>query len=217
MSNHKNLYFFNKEGDYLNFTYDEVDDRFEGDILFHENSTDTFKTYGVYTLERIPSFDFELVGELSTDKFQLFNEWGFHFYGTKWVTQSVTNVQPVNNDPDFYTKWVYGDAFQTKFPVGSLVRFDVPFLEFTNLNQVYTVVGSKQNAIMILSQMDNATFETTFYNDYINPSTYSNVTISGVNAFGVYDYVVGYNNHLSNWNEPDFYDRYYNKRKLERY
>lgn len=214
MSNHKNLYFFNKEGDYLNFTYDEVDDRFEGDILFHENSTDTFKTYGVYTLERIPSFDFELVGELSTDKFQLFNEWGFHFYGSKWATQSVTNVQPVNNDPDFYTKWVYGDAFQTKFPVGSLVRFNVPFLEFTNFNQTYTVVGSKQNAIMILSQMDNATFETTFYNDYINPSTYSNVTISGVNAFGVYDYVVGYNNHLSNWNEPDFYDKYFIGQKL---
>ena len=37
MSNHKNLIFFNKEGDYLNFNYSEQDERFEGDILFHQN------------------------------------------------------------------------------------------------------------------------------------------------------------------------------------
>ena len=43
----KNLYFFNKEGDYLNFNYNEFDQRFEGNILFHENSNDTYKTYGI--------------------------------------------------------------------------------------------------------------------------------------------------------------------------
>ena len=59
MSNHTNLVFFNKEGDYLNFQYNNLEDRFEGDILFHENSTDTFKTYAIYMLEDIPSFDFE--------------------------------------------------------------------------------------------------------------------------------------------------------------
>ena len=58
MSNHKNLVFFNKEGDYLNFNYSEDNDRFEGDILFHENSTDTYKTYGLYMMENIPSFEF---------------------------------------------------------------------------------------------------------------------------------------------------------------
>ena len=31
MSNHKNLVFFNKEGDYLNFNYNESNERFEGD------------------------------------------------------------------------------------------------------------------------------------------------------------------------------------------
>ena len=92
MSNHKNLYFFNKEGDYLNFNYNEVEERFEGDILFHENSNDTYKTVGLYTLEHIPSFDFELPGQLTTNKFQLFNEYGFHFYRSKWATQSITTI-----------------------------------------------------------------------------------------------------------------------------
>ena len=59
MLNHKNLIFFNKEGDALNFTYNESVDRFEGSLLFHENSNDTFKTYGLYMFESVPSFEFD--------------------------------------------------------------------------------------------------------------------------------------------------------------
>ena len=57
MSNHTNLVFFNKEGDALSYGYNIYTDRFEGDIMFHENSTDTYKTFGLYTMEKsIPSF-----------------------------------------------------------------------------------------------------------------------------------------------------------------
>ena len=73
MSSHKNLAFFNKEGDNLNFRYDDTQEIFQGDILFHENSNDTFKTYGLYTLDKVDSFDFEDIG-LGTNKFQLINE-----------------------------------------------------------------------------------------------------------------------------------------------
>ena len=130
MSNHKKLFFFNKEGDYLNFKYNESTDRFEGDILFHKNSTDTYKTAAIYTLENIPSFEYEIPGELSTKTFQLFNEKGFHFYGTGYKAEDpVTKMEPVNNDPNFYTKWTYGDNFDRKYPVGSLIKFNTPFLE----------------------------------------------------------------------------------------
>jgi hypothetical protein len=93
-----NLIFFNKEGDSLNFKYDRSLERYSGDILFHENSSDTFKTYGIYTLEQIPSFDYQLPGELTLDKFQLFNEYGLHFYGSKHTNQQITKIEPVNND-----------------------------------------------------------------------------------------------------------------------
>ncbi|NBX88235.1 MAG: hypothetical protein EBQ97_06935, partial [Bacteroidetes bacterium] len=37
----------------------------------------------------------------------------------------------------------------------------------------------------------------------------------GINAFGVYDYIQpNYFPKLSNWNEPEFFDKYYLNRKL---
>jgi len=215
MSNHKNLLFFNKEGDNLNFNYSDINDRFEGDIIFHENSSDTFKTVGLYVLEKIPSFEFEYPGELTLNKFQLFNEYGFDFYGGNYSTQSITSIEPINNDPNFYSKWIYGDSFDTKFPVGTIIRFDQTFLEFTNLLQTYTVVAVKKGAIMIISSVDNATFETNFYTQYTDELTYINKTLSAINAIGIYNYInTSYNNNLSFWNEPNFYDKLYKNKKL---
>lgn len=215
MSNHHQLLFFNKEGDNLNFSYSDTNDRFEGTILFHENSNDTFKTAGLYTLERIPSFEFEYPGEMTLNKFQLFNEFGFDFYAGNYTTQSITKVEPINNDPSFYSKWIYGTLLDKSFPIGTIIRFDSPLLEFTNLLQTYTVVGTKKGAIMIISSVDNATFETNFYSQYIYDGTYTGKSISAVNAIGIYNYINGlYQNNLSAWNEPNFYDKLYKKKKL---
>ena len=179
----KDLYFFNKEGDYLNFNFNDLTQRWEGDILFHENSTDTFKTYGIYTLERVPTFDFELVGQLTTQKFQLFNEYGTHFYSSKYSNLKVDLIEPVNNDSTFYTKWIYGENFETNFPLGTLVKFDSIIMEFNNLDRTYVVVGSKKGAIMVVSQMDNATFESTYYNIYINQNYQTTVLIQHLMMF----------------------------------
>ena len=215
MSNHSQLVFFNKEGDYLNFNYSDVNDRFEGDILFHENSSDTYKTYGIYMMERIPSFDYEVQGELTLNKFQLFNEWGLHFYGAKYSTQSIISIEPVNNDPNFYSKWIYGDDFEKNFPTGTILKFDSTFLEFNNTNRTYVVVATKKGAIMIITELDNATFENTYYYTYTDPTKYTSKTISGVNTVGVYRYVDNQlNNQLSTWSEPNFYDKYFNGKKL---
>jgi len=129
MYNHSNLIFFNKEGDGLNFQYNQENARFEGDILFHESSNDIYKTYGIYTLEKIPESQFDDPG-LRLNKFQLFNEWGFHFYGEEYTYERVNSLEPTNNDSEFYSKWIYGDNFDKKFPIGSLICFITPFLEF---------------------------------------------------------------------------------------
>jgi hypothetical protein len=211
----QDLIFFNKEGDYLNINFNNELERYEGDLLFHENSSDTYKTYGVYMMEKIPSFEFELPGELTTRKFQLFNEFGLHLYGANYENQQIEKIEPVNNDPEFYSKWIYGENFEAKFKIGSLIKFNSSLLEFNDLNRTYVVVKSKKGAIMIISQMDNDTFETTYFVDYNDPNTYLNKNISGINAVGVYDYVdEDLNNNLSSWNEPDFYDFYYIGKKL---
>ncbi len=215
MSNHKSLVWFNKEGDYLNFNYDNNSDRFEGNILFNENSTDTFRTYGLYMFEKIPSFEFELPGELTLDKFQLFNEYGINIYGSKYESQKVDYIEPVNNDPNYFSKWIYGNDFERMFPVGTHLVFVNPVMEFTNPSQVYIVVSSKKNAVMVLSLMDNDAFETTYLVTYTDPSTYTNVYVSAINAIGVYNYIDQmYNNNLSSWSEPNFYDKYYIGRRM---
>jgi len=216
MSSHKNLHFFNKSGDSLNLNYNENTQLFEGSLLFDENSTDTFKTYALYTLEKVPTFEFESIGDMGTNKFQLFNEFGIHFYGSKTnVPEQITNIEPVNNDPSFYSKWIYGEHFEVKFPIGTLVVFNNSLLEFSNTDQSFVVVGSKKNAIMIISTVDNSTFETTYYTQYSNSSTYTGKYISSVDAIGVYNYIdTQYVNNISEWSEPNFYDKLYVGKKL---
>jgi len=214
MSNHKSLVFFNKEGDYLNIKYNNTVDRFEGDLLFHQSSSDIYKTFGLYTMEYLPSFDYSTPGDLKLDKFQLFNELGVHFYGAKLGTFSITKIEPVNNDPNFYSKWIYGTDFERLFPVGTFIMFDTEFLEFTDLKKTYAVIGSKKGAIMIISELDNATFESTYYTDYTS-SDYENIIIRGSNLIGTYNYIdSNYINNLSDWNETLFYEKYYNDKRL---
>lgn len=216
MSSHKNLHFFNKSGDSLNLNYNENTQLFEGSLLFDENSTDTFKTYALYTLEKVPTFEFESIGDMGTNKFQLFNEFGIHFYGSKTnVPEKITKIEPVNNDSTFYSKWIYGEHFEVKFPVGTLVVFNNSLLEFSNSDQSFVVVSSKKNAIMIISTVDNSTFETTYYNQYSNSLTYTGKFISSIDAIGVYNYIdTEYVNNISEWSEPNFYDKLYVGKKL---
>lgn len=212
----ESLIFFNKEGDSLNFKYDFIDERFEGDILFHENSSDTYKTYGLYVMEKVPSIELESPNRLSLNKFQLFNEWGVHFYEKTLQKQIITNIEPVNNDWNFYSKWIYGDNFDIKFPIGTLVSFNNPILEFTDDMRVYTVVSTKNDAIMIISDVDNATFESKYSSIYSNSETWKDLyLLNSVNSIGIYNYVNSkFENNLSNWNEPNFYDKLFNGKKL---
>ena len=110
----QNLIFFDKEGNPLNFYYNESVDRYEGDILFPENSSDTYKTQALYLFEKIKAFEYEDQSNLSLRRFQLFNEYGFHFYQGV-ATFSVTKIEPVNQEKNYYSKWVYGRNIETRF------------------------------------------------------------------------------------------------------
>ena len=208
-----NLVFYDKEGNYLNFNWNEDIERYEGDLLFHENSNDTYKTQAIYTFEKLPGFEFEDINSLSLRKWQLFNEKGFHFWPSSHLQEEITLIEPINNKSDFYSKWIYGLDFEEKFKKGTLIRFDFPIFEFINPNKVYPVISSKKGAILIISDVDNSTFTSTYTFSTFN---YSNKTISSLDALGIYDYVNSSTliSNLSSWNESDFYNRFYNGRKL---
>ena len=168
----QSLLFFNKEGDNLNFRYNDTDELWEGDIIFHANSDDTFKTAGLYVFERIPSFEYEKPGDMQLEKFQLFNEYRFNITGNSYFTQSITKIEISNVDPTFYSKWIYGQDFEKKYPMGSQVRFDQSFLEFNNYDKSYTVVKTKKNGILIMTDLDNRSFNEQYGAIIEQPSTY---------------------------------------------
>lgn len=201
-----NLVFYDKEGNFLNFNWNQTLERYEGDILFSENSNDTFKTQALYTFEKIPSFEFEDQTSLSLRRWQLFNEFGFHFYNSNFVEEEIQSIESTNDRQDYFSKWIYGEDFHEKFPLGTLIRFDQPIVGFT-VNSVYPVVSSKKGAILIISSQNNSLFV---------PPVLSGETISSVDVIGVYDYIntTTLNSNLSNWNEQDFFNRLYQERKL---
>jgi hypothetical protein len=210
----QNLVFFDKEGNSLNFTYNESLERHEGDILFPVGSSDTFKTQSLYVFENIDAFVFENPPDLSLRKWQLFNEYGFHFYSGA-ATQSVTKIEPVNFEQTFYSKWIYSKNIERNFKLGTFVRFNTPIFEFNEPNIVYPVVGSKKDAILILSNLNNADFESAFSGSYNDGNSYGGVTVTGTDLIGIYNYITPkLKDTLSIWNEPTFYDRLYQYRKI---
>jgi len=94
-----NLIFFDKEGHSLNYNYNSTIGRYEGDVIFHENSSDTYKTQAIYMFQKIDSFEYDNPPDLTINKFQLFNEFGMNFYNSKYVTQSIDSIEPVNQEP----------------------------------------------------------------------------------------------------------------------
>jgi len=158
----QNLIFFDKEGNPLNFYYNSSLERYEGDILFPENSNDTFKTQALYLFEKIPAFEYENT-DLTLRKFQIFNEFGINFYQGV-ATQSITKIEPVNQESNYYSKWIYGKNIELNYKIGTFIRFNKTVFEFTSINRIYTVIGSKRGAILIISLMDNKSF----YSSYIH-------------------------------------------------
>ena len=209
------LVFFDKEGNYMNFQYDEALELYTADLIFHENSSDTFKTLGIYTFERIPAFQLS-DPSIRMEKFQLFNEYGLNITGSPYSMQQVTRVEAVNNDAKFRSKWVHGQDFEKKFPVGSEIRFEDTLFEFTSRDRTYTVVSSKKGAVMIISDTSNYAFNVSYGTLVGQASSYEGKSVSGVNSLGIRNYISATSSAplLSVWSEPAFYSMLYNGRKL---
>ena len=208
------LVFFDKEGNYLNFQYDTNLELWTGDLIFHENSNDTFKTIGLYLFERVPGFEFSN-GFLKLEKFQLFNEFGFNITGNNFGSQSITKIEPINNDSTFFSKWIYGEDFERKFPFGSELRFNESIFEFTDINKTYTVVSSKKGAVMVISDINNSNFNASYSSVIGLSSSYTGKTVTAINSIGIKNYGGSASpSKLSSWSDPNFSPNLYEGRKL---
>ena len=120
----------------------------------------------------------------------------------------LKKIETTNYDSNFYSKWIYGNEFDIKFPIGSKISFNTPYAEFGNSGIVYNVLSTKRDAILILSNMDNLSF----YNNYgelIEDSmSYIGVSISGRNIIGIKNYSNSISsNNIASWSESKFIDK----------
>ncbi len=218
----KNLTIFNKEGDSLNILYNNNTEKYEGQLFFDENSSDTFKTISLYAFEKIKGFDFRLASDSSDylypKKFQLFNEYDINFISDnsgKSVNLIFTKIEPSNKDIKYYTKWIYGDNFESLFEIGSEIKFNNSITEFVSSNISYTIINKKKGAILIISNTNNKTYIQSYGTTTNNPN---NCTISAINAIKVKNYITKQGTYsyttLKNWNEPLFFKDLFLNQKI---
>ncbi len=238
------LMFFNKEGDNLNFSQvenDYGDTHWEGDLIFHPNSDDTFKTIGLYILETVDPLSFSS-DKLSLRKLQLFNEYGFDVEGglTNGTNFFINRIDTVNKQDGFYTKWLYSNEIDKKLPIGSEILLknfynvtinntipENPIITNASIIQelnsystsggidLFTVVGNKRDAIMVISKTLNKNFSNSYnYGDFRlqnnNIQTVPQGEVVIYNLLKIYD-AEKLNNE---WNEPFYKNLLYDKKKI---
>lgn len=198
----KNLLFFNKEGYPHNFHYNEENESWDGKIIFDENSDQTFKTQSLHIFESVEPIEFTINADLINSSY--YNNSGLTIIaGNNFQNQLITNIKKVNDSNEFYSKWVYGEDFNKKFPVGTIVSFTgvlgngVGESDFKD-NIFFTVLSVKKNAILIITDTSNELF-----NFEYTPSGYTN----SINSISINDY----NRNLSNDN---FFNNLYENKKI---
>lgn len=157
----KNLLFYNKEGYPYNFRYNDNNERYEGKLFFDRNSDDTFKTLAMYIFEEVDKQ--KVKDKFQYETFRLFDYSGINFIKGNNESYNVKDIKKVNSASNFYSKWVYGDNFNKKFPIGSIIsfenlssdNFDNPTAYKDLEEPFYTVINNRPNAILILTPTSN--------------------------------------------------------------
>lgn len=107
----------------MNLNCDVDRDLLNGSIYFDRNSTDTFKTQGIYLFEKVPGSNSQFQAELN--RFQVFNTNGFITY-PKYSAPSleITSIQLVNVSASYNTKWIYATDIDKYYYTGMWIYFE---------------------------------------------------------------------------------------------
>lgn len=232
------LLFFNKEGDYLNFDYltdNNGLNYWNGELFFNHNSNDTFKTIGLYTLEKVEAFKYESE-DLYTRKFQLFNENGIIFQeGNDSI--EIDRIEKVNNTPGFYSKWLISPNIQNKYPVGTEIILSdfynitidnsivtnpiltsyniINDLDSTSGTYLFTVLEHKKDGILVITKTENINFDFNYgYGDYrLSNNIIRTIPKGKVKSNNLIKIIDG-KDYNTEWNEPYYKDLLYDEKKL---
>lgn len=237
-----NLLFFNKEGDNLNFEYVEDDngqEYWDGDMIFHLNSNDTFKTIGLYTLEKVNPIGFKS-DNLNLRKMQLFNEYGMDFHPSYSGEIEIESVEIVNKQSGFYTKWLNSPNIHLNIPIGSeIILKDFYHIEIddsipsnpilTNFEIIqdlnsastsggyntFTVVDARKNSIMIISETENTNYNKNYgFGEFrLQTNSIQEIPKGKVESINLIK-IIDSQKYNTEWNEPSFKSQFYDRKKL---
>jgi hypothetical protein len=184
----KNLRFYNKEGYPYNFQYNEENDKWEGKILFDPNSSDLYKTIGIYLFEHVEPISF--AEYFNFNKFELYNDSGIILKGSTKQGLDIEGIKKSNNSPVFRTKWIKGRGFHQLFPEGTIVRFVLSGANYTDFDDAlyFNVLETRKNEILI---------QTTTTNDTFLSFTYISGKIYSCDVIKYPDYNQGYSAYLA--------------------
>lgn len=193
------LLFFNSEGYPYNFEWNSTDEAYDGTLFFDRNSNDTFKSLYLYVFEEVPPMEFG--GNYQLDKFEIYSSSGISFIPYTYSGLTITNINKVNSATGFYSKWIYGNNFDSYFPKGTIVSFsglsfNTSTTDFTE--KYYTVIDNKPNAILINSETENSSWNKTFV---------TGGTIYSHNVIMYYDYDDSISNYITSHNSILYEDK----------
>jgi hypothetical protein len=154
----KNLRFYNKEGYPYNFQYNDDTEKWEGKMLFDPNSSDLYKTIGIYLFEHVEPISF--ADYFNFNKFEIYNDSGIIFKGSTKQGLNIENIQKTNNSSAFKTKWIKGKGFHQIFPEGTVVRFVLSGANYTDFadDLYFNVLETRKNEILVQTQTTNDIF-----------------------------------------------------------
>jgi hypothetical protein len=179
----KNLRFYNKEGYPYNFQYNTDSDKWEGKILFDPNSSDLYKTIGIYLFEHVEPISF--AEYFNFNKFELYNDSGIILKGSTKQGLDIESIKKSNNSSAFRTKWIKGKGFHQLFPEGTVIRFVLSGANYTDFadSLYFNVLETRRNEILV---------QTTTTNDMFISFSYISGKIYSCDVIKYPDYNQGY-------------------------
>lgn len=166
--NAKDLLFFNKEGYPINCKWNEELQYWNSTLFFDKNSTDTYKSLGIYTFEKIQPTRNTFQAYL--DQYQVFNTDGLGIWPKNSNSSPIviTDIKKSNNSALFFTKWIYGNNIGNNFNSGDWLYIDG--LNGYHNTDFDTLISSNHQIFQVLiSQSDRILIKTSTANNIALP------------------------------------------------
>lgn len=164
--NNKDLVIYNKEGYRIN-TQIDGDGILYSALYFDKNSTDTYKTQGLYLFENIPGTNNNYTN-IDLEKYQIFNTEGIYCYPSTSTEFEIDDITPTLISNQYFTKWLHIKDIHNYTSIGmyitlkNLVTVDPSLDEFFNDSNgihynVFQIMKVERDKILIFTESINNT------------------------------------------------------------